>query len=285
MATEKNNKLQKLSKSDYEIVDGQPDIRGWDVKAEDGKYIGEVDDLIFDPQSRKVRYIVLDLDDNELGLDDREVLVPIGIAQLHGDDDDVLLPGVTIEQLSSLPGYDEDQFDYDSEGKIRTALAGVGGAALAGTTQDEFYQHDHFNEDNLYRNRSGLKTEDESATIPVVKEELQIGKREVETGGVRLRSRVVEEQVAEDINLREETVRIERRDVDRKAGDADFSEEEIEVREYDEVPVVNKEARVVEEIKLSKEVNERNEIIRDTVRNTEVDIDRKDGDNLRKDRS
>jgi len=84
----KNNHLVKLSDSDYEIVDGEPDIEGWDVKNELGQKIGDVHDLLFDPQSRKVRYIIVDLDDNELGLDtDKKVLIPIGIAELHESDE------------------------------------------------------------------------------------------------------------------------------------------------------------------------------------------------------
>jgi uncharacterized protein (TIGR02271 family) len=284
-SNERHTRLQKLSGSDYEIMDGQPDIRGWDVKDDNGRQIGEVEELIFDVQSRKVRYIVLDMDDNELDLDDREVLVPIGIAQLHKEDDDVLLPGVTAEQLRALPEYDEDRFDTDSEEGVRNVFGGLGAGALAGGSNADFYNHDHFNEDNLYRNRQqrDRNDSDESTTIPVIKEELEIGKREVETGGIRLRSRVVEEQVSEDINLRQEHVNIERTAVDRPASESDLREEEIEMRERNEVPVVNKEARVVEEISLNKEVTERNETISDTVRNTEVDIDR-DEDKIRRDR-
>jgi stress response protein YsnF len=55
------------------------------------------------------------------------------------------------------------------------------------------------------------------------------------------------------------------------------------MHERAEVPVVNKEARVIEEISLNKEVTERDETIRDSVRNTEVDIDRDDTDQTRRD--
>ncbi|MDB5204938.1 MAG: hypothetical protein JWR72_13 [Flavisolibacter sp.] len=289
MATDSNQRhtrLQKLGGSDYEIADGQSDIRGWDVKDENGRQIGEVEELIFDEQSRKVRYIVLDLEDNELDLEDREVLVPIGIAQLDKDDDDVLLPGITAEQLRALPEYDEDRFDTDSEESVRNVFGGLGAGALAGGSGADFYNHDHFNEDNLYRNRQqrDRNDSDESTTIPVIKEELEVGKREVENGGIRLRTRVVADQVSEDINLRQEHVNIERTAVDRAATESDLREEEIEMRERNEVPVVNKEARVVEEISLNKEVSERDETISDTVRNTEVDIDR-DEDRIRLDRN
>lgn len=287
----KNRRLQELGGSDFEIADGQPNIKGWDVKDENGKKIGEVDELIFDVQTRKVRYIVLDLDDNDFDLDDRDVLVPIGIAQLHDKDDDVILPGVTADHLRSLPEYDEDDLTPDEENKVRAAFAGIGGAALTGAAltsgtgsgaDDDFYNHDHFNEDNLYRNRKS--DTDETETIPVIEEELQVGKREVEKGGIRLRTRIVENEAQEKINLREEKVHVERTPVDRPADATDLKEEQIEVTERAEVPVVSKEARVIEEVSLNKEVTETEKSIRDTVRSTEVDVERTDkNDELRTD--
>ncbi len=117
---------------------------------------------------------------------------------------------------------------------------------------------------------------DESDTLNVIKEDVQIGKREVETGGVRLRSRIVERPVEEKIRLREEKVTVERNPVDRAATSSDFQnfkEGEIEVTERAEVADVSKQARVVEEVKLNKEVNERTETISETARDTEVDVE------------
>lgn len=273
----KNKRLQELGGSDFEIADGQPDIRGWDVKDENGQKIGEADELIFDVQSLKVRYIVLDLEDNVFDLDDRNVLIPIGIAQLHDKDDDIILPGVTANHLRALPEYEEDSLNADTENQIRNALAGIGGAALAGaalTSENDFYNHDHFNEDNLQRNRRA--DNNNAATIPVIEEELQVGKREVEKGGIRLRTRVVEKDVEENVNLREEKIHVERTPVDRPADVNDIQEEQLEFTERKEVPVVSKEARVVEEVSLNKEVTEKEETVQDTVRNTQVDVERTD---------
>jgi stress response protein YsnF len=116
------------------------------------------------------------------------------------------------------------------------------------------------------------------ATIPKMEERLNVGKRVEEgSGGVRVRSRIVERPVEEHVRLREEHVNVERQPVDRPVSPDDmrnFQDKEIEFTERNEVPVVNKEARVVEEIRLSKEVTERDETIRDNVRHTEVDIDK-----------
>lgn len=273
----KNNRLQKLRGSDYEIVDGEPDIRGWDVQDSTGQDIGTIDELIFDTQSRKVRYMVVDLDKDYINNDSHDVLVPIGLAELEKKDDQVLLPGVTPAMLTSLPEYD-DNINADMENSIRTVFGGLGIAgASAITNEDDFYNHEHFNEDNLLKNRT---SDSENTTIPIIEEDLNVGKHTFETGGKYIRSRIIERPVEEDINLNEERVFVERNAVDRSADKADFDAFEegvIEVNEYAEVPVVSKQARVVEEINVGKEVHERNETIKDTVRKTEVDIENLEG--------
>jgi uncharacterized protein (TIGR02271 family) len=112
--------------------------------------------------------------------------------------------------------------------------------------------------------------------IPVVEEELRVGKRQVERGGIRAYARTTETPVEEQVTLREEHVRVERRPVDRPAtaGDIDeaFREGTIEVTERAEEAVVQKQARVVEEVVIGKEATERTETVRDTVRRTDVEV-------------
>ena len=114
-------------------------------------------------------------------------------------------------------------------------------------------------------------------SIPVVEEELRVGKREVERGGIRVYSRVEEQPVEEQVSLREEHVHVERRPVDRVAtsGDFDkaFSEGTIEVTERSEQAVVQKQARVVEEVVVGKEASERTATVQDTVRRTDVRVE------------
>jgi len=112
--------------------------------------------------------------------------------------------------------------------------------------------------------------------LPVVEEELQVGKREVERGGVRVFSHMSERPVEEEVRLREERARVERRPVDRPATEADlatFKEGTIEVRERGEEAVVSKQARVIEEVVVGKESTERTETVRDSVRRTDVDVE------------
>jgi uncharacterized protein (TIGR02271 family) len=113
--------------------------------------------------------------------------------------------------------------------------------------------------------------------IPVVEEDVAIGKREVERGGVRVRTEVQERPVQEQVNLREEHVKVERRPVDRPASEADIARARqggtIEVREKAEEAVVQKTPRVVEEVVVGKEATQRTETVRDTVRKTDVHVE------------
>jgi uncharacterized protein (TIGR02271 family) len=114
-----------------------------------------------------------------------------------------------------------------------------------------------------------------SRVIPVVQEELEVGKRQVDLGAVRVVSRMVETPVKESVTLREEHASIERRPVDRPASEADLNalrDQSIEVRETAEKAVVSKTARVVEEVVVGKTASERTEQVTDTVRNTVVDV-------------
>ncbi len=110
-------------------------------------------------------------------------------------------------------------------------------------------------------------------TIKVMKEDLVVGKREVEAGGVRVTSHVVETPVQEQVTLHEERVTIERHPVnERVTGTEAFRDQTIEARATAEEAVVGKEARVVEEIGIRKEAADRVETVRDTVRETKVDV-------------
>ncbi|WIJ24785.1 YsnF/AvaK domain-containing protein [Devosia sp. RR2S18] len=111
--------------------------------------------------------------------------------------------------------------------------------------------------------------------IPVVEEQLEIGKRDVSLGRVRVRSYVREQPVSADVNLHEDRVTIDRRPVDRPLTGADdaFRDRTIEAEEHAERAVVSKEARVTEEISLRREGTDHVEKVGDTVRKTEVEIE------------
>jgi uncharacterized protein (TIGR02271 family) len=117
---------------------------------------------------------------------------------------------------------------------------------------------------------------DEEIRIPVMEEELTATVREQEAGAVRIEKDVIEEERTLDVPVTEERLRVERRVVDRPvtAADADaFEETVIEVPLRSETVDVQKQARVAEEVVVSKEAEQRTERVAGTVRREEVIVD------------
>lgn len=182
--------LIELSGSDYVIVDEQPDIRGWLVKNEVGHTIGEVDDLLFNPELQRVRYIVVAVEDENLNAGEhRKVLIPIGLADLYDEgeiqkdsvpatevahhqgiydpreDGQVVIVPMYPYQLEMLPNYYEGQVDPETEMLIRHTFEGANGVRFVKESisydPNEFYQHNHFDEDRFYERRR--RTSDNSS--------------------------------------------------------------------------------------------------------------------------
>jgi len=117
----------------------------------------------------------------------------------------------------------------------------------------------------------------DAQTLPVLDELLEVGKRTVSRGAVRVFSHVVEEPAVETVSLREERVHVDRHAADRPATEAEFAafqEGVFEIREMVEEALVSKTARVVEEVEVRKQITQHEEVVRDTVRRTQVDVAR-----------
>ncbi|HFZ8996744.1 TPA: YsnF/AvaK domain-containing protein [Citrobacter freundii] len=115
-------------------------------------------------------------------------------------------------------------------------------------------------------------------TLKLAEEEVDISKRRVSDGKVRLRRYTVEDEVTKDISLTEQHASVFRSAINEPGylNDVDWSEKTIEVEESHEVPVVNKTTHVREEVGIRTETTARDETVRDTVRRQEVEVD-KDG--------
>lgn len=113
----------------------------------------------------------------------------------------------------------------------------------------------------------------EEEHLPLAEEELRVGKRRVTRGGARIYTHVTERPAEEQVELTDEHVDVQRRDVDRPAGEDAFQERTVEASETHEEPVVDKEARVKEELVLRKDAEEHTETVRDTVRETEAEVE------------
>ena len=123
--------------------------------------------------------------------------------------------------------------------------------------------------------QSTVATHADEQVISLAEERIKVGKRVVERGAVHVATQVVTTPVEENVRLREENVTVERHAVDRPvtAGDTAFQARTVDMTAMGEDVVVQKTARVVEEIVVRKDARERSETVHDTVRHTEVVVD------------
>ncbi|HEX6911050.1 MAG TPA: PRC-barrel domain-containing protein [Longimicrobium sp.] len=120
---------------DFKVAEGDPDVRGWEVLASDGRKIGEVDELLVDTSAMKVRYLDVDVDDGVIGDGmDRHVLIPIGYARLEQERDCVMVDGLASADLNALPAYDQGPLTRDFESSVRDSFAGRRADATTGGT-------------------------------------------------------------------------------------------------------------------------------------------------------
>ena len=189
-------------------------------------------------------------------------------------------------ELASLGMPDKD-YDHLKDG-IRDGglvVAVTTDAGNSDTVEDIFAKHSAKKIDEASKTGAdqyadaalplAIETMQGQTAIPVVAEELVVGKRTVDQGGVRVFRRVVEIPVEQSVNLREEHVTMERRPVDRAVSDSDlaFGDRTIQLTETAEEAVISKNARVVEEVLVGKQSSEHVETIHDTVRKTEVEVE------------
>ncbi|RYE86744.1 MAG: DUF2382 domain-containing protein [Hyphomicrobiales bacterium] len=190
------------------------------------------------------------------------------------DEDDVARAVQVLEEAGSVDVDDrasqwrQSGWDYPAGAGAATGASALGGFGDRDTTNRGVMAD---------RDRASGSQEE---VIPIVEEKLVVGKRDVDRGGVRVRSYVTETPVHEQVRLRNERVNVERRAVDQSLSAADsdaFRERTIDMTATGEEAVVGKTARVVEEVVVSKTADERVEQIDDTVRRTDVEVDRDKG--------
>ena len=161
--------------------------------------------------------------------------------------------------------------------RLYAEAVGRGGVLVAAEAEDA-------DEALAVMNRFDLKTPEELLEsggedverAQSVEEELRVGKEQT-SGGKRLVANVSEREVEKPVTLREEEVEVERRREDRRLspGEAEraFREETVEMTATSERPVVSKEARVTGEVALRKQTGEREEVVRDTLRRKDVEVE------------
>lgn len=111
--------------------------------------------------------------------------------------------------------------------------------------------------------------------LRLAEEQLNVGKKMVETGETRVRRYVTEREVTQDVTLHEEHAQILRRAVtDTNVANIDWADRTIHVVETAEHALVNKTARVVEEVELQKIGSDHVETVHEKLRRQQVAIER-----------
>ncbi|RZM30167.1 MAG: PRC-barrel domain containing protein [Pedobacter sp.] len=159
MKDQQSTHLSPLAHSDYQIIEGEPNIFGWNVKSENGASIGKIVDLLFDTQSNAVRYLIIDLSESDMGIGDKKVMLPIGIAHLHTENDEVILPSLHLDQFRALPPYQLDQVNANTEMQVRLVIGSPAALRIEDSIVEydvrKFYHHHHFDRGRFYARGNG----------------------------------------------------------------------------------------------------------------------------------
>ena len=174
-----------------------------------------------------------------------------------------------LDRVTDIMRRPEDAYDLDATHEEFSSADYI--PHSTGTTA---YGAEAFGHENAGSYRGSNVETGSEQVIPVAEEQMRVGKREVERGSVHVRSYVREMPVEERVSLRDEHVSVERRPATGAAVGADaFQERTIDVTETDEEAVISKEAVVTEEVVVRKDADVREEVVSDTVRKTEVEVD------------
>ena len=146
METSVLRRLRDLT--DFEVADGNPDVRGWVLRGNDGQALGTVFELIVEPEAMKVRYLDVELDSRfHIDGHGNHILLPIGAASLDDDGDNVFVPALNAESVLNYPAYVEIQITRDYEEAMLRALGKEPAA------NPRFYEQDSFDAASFYSRR------------------------------------------------------------------------------------------------------------------------------------
>lgn len=138
--TEPADRLSSLDAVEaLRIAEGDPDPRGWEVVAADGRAVGGVDDLIVDTEALKVRYLACDLAEASPGTEERgrRILIPIGYARLDERERKVIVDALAATEMAQLPSYAGPPIQRAYEERLHAAF-------LDGFRGEDRYRHPRY---------------------------------------------------------------------------------------------------------------------------------------------
>lgn len=250
---------------------------GYNVTSSDGNNVGTVDAVWVDDASDRPEFIAV-----KTGwLFGKNHLMPIEQAQTDSANQTIQVP-YSQDQIKNGPSFGTDEtlspgdeqsiYDYygmqRSTQSSRTGYAGSGTGMSqetgAGTSQGTVGQTD-------------MPTSPSEVDVTAAEEELQVGKRTVQAGEVRLRKVVRTEHKEVPVTLRREDVEVERipagEATNATVPDDAFQDGVIDIPVMEEQAVVAKEARVVGGVRVTKGTETETETVGGDVRSTDIEVD------------
>ena len=232
------------------------DVRTWrgqDVLGSDGEKLGTLEEIYLDSESGDPEWALVTT--GMFGT--KQSFVPLRSASQSGD-------GVTVP-FDKATVKESPQIDPDGE--------------LSEPEEAELYRHYGMDYSapgsDSGRDVSGPTTDD---AMTRSEEELRVGTTERESGRVRLRKYVVEDEVTKTVPVRREEVRVEREPItdanrDQAMSGPPLSEDEHEVVLHEEEPVAEKRVVPKERVRLEKDADVEQRTVSDEVRREEIDVD------------
>lgn len=245
-------------------------LYGYEVMDSAGNKIGKVDGVWVDDATSELEFVGV-----KTGwLMGKTHIIPAAQAQVDDGSQTITMP-YSDGQIKDAPTFGTDaELSPDDENQIysyygmdrSTAPSPTG---LPAGDQTSTYDGTDTGTDEYDTTDTGERS------MQLSEEELQVGKRQVEAGNVRLRKVVRAEQQEVPVELRREQVSIERVDASgQDVPDTAFQEQQIDVPVMREEAVVGKEARVSGQVRVDKTAETETRTVGDTVRKEDVEIDR-----------
>jgi sporulation protein YlmC with PRC-barrel domain len=154
----KHTRLEELGSQNISEIEAEFDLRSFKVLDIDKKEIGKVSELLYDIQSKKLRYLVIEVSSNNPGENSRKILAPIGTVESHEDENYLYIPSLNHDLIDVLPDYEKGCINPGVENMVRLAYASEDilseGSGLTGNDvlneEEAFYNHLHFDLDKLF---------------------------------------------------------------------------------------------------------------------------------------
>jgi uncharacterized protein (TIGR02271 family) len=250
-------------------------MRGRPVYTSDGEKLGDFEEIYRDEATGEPEWIRVK--SATLGgiLGTKHFLVPLAGAEFQDGGDPAIRVPYSKDRVQDAPDVEGEWISEEEERRLYNYY-GLQVSERRSESQlpdgEMREQHQH-PAGEMQEEHQHPATPHGDATISRHEEELQVGKRDVEYGRVRLRKWVETEPVSEEVELRRETAFVERQPVNRPASGASIGEEEVEMSLHREEPVVSKETVEREQVTVHPEEETEEETVHGEVRREHVEVE------------